>query len=83
MSHRMLHLTFSGFKSVFDPCVVSLKKCGPLYDNTPITGGSGYYDTSRKLVLLCHNWNKFFLYSVTKLRQELLLYCRFQITLKM
>jgi len=56
----MSHLTFSGIKSAFDHCVVSLKKCGPFYDTVHITGGSGCYGMSRKLVPLCHNWKKFF-----------------------
>ena len=38
----MSHLTFSAFKSVFDHCVVSLKKCSPFCDNIHITGGSGW-----------------------------------------
>ena len=46
----MSHLTFSAFKSVFDNCVASLKKCSPFYVNIHITGGSGWYGTSRELV---------------------------------
>ena len=83
MSHRMSHLTFSVLRTVFDHCVVSIKKCSPFYDNIHITGGSGWYGMCRKLVPVCHNWNKLFLCSVTKLRQELLWYCIFQITLKL
>ena len=82
MSHWMSHLTFSAFKSVFDHCVASLKKCSPFCDNINITGDSWCYGMSRKLVPLCYDWNKLFLYSVTKLRQELLWYCNLHITLK-
>jgi len=40
----MSHITFSGFKSVFDHCVVTLKKCSPFYDNIHITAGSGWHE---------------------------------------
>jgi hypothetical protein len=83
MSHRMSHLTFSAFKSVFDRCVFSLKKCSPFNDNIHITGGSGCYGMNRKPVQCVIIGTNFFLCSVTILRQELLRYCNFQITLKM
>ena len=69
MSHRMSHLTFSAFRSVFDHCVFSLKKCSPTYDSIHITGGSGQYGMSSKLVPVFYSWIKLFLCSVTKLRQ--------------
>ena len=83
MSHRMSHLTFSAFRSVFDLCVFSLKKCSPSYDSVHITGGNGQYGMSRKLVPAFYTWIKLLLCSVTKLRQELIWYCNFQITLNL
>jgi hypothetical protein len=53
MLQKMLYLTFSAFKCVFDRCVVSLNKCSPFYDNIHITAGSGCYGMSRKFVQLC------------------------------
>jgi len=79
----MSHLTISAFKSAFDHCVVSLKKCGSFYDNVHITGGSGCYGMSRKLVLLCHNWNKIIFIFSHKTKARIIMVLQHRITLKM
>jgi len=55
-------------ESVFYHCVVSLNQCSNFMTISTSLQVVDGYGMSRKLVQVCHNWNKLFLCSVTKLR---------------